>query len=452
MIQVFGYRSNMQITRNIFPSKRLAVTNAGIVGLLCLHSSVFSQNKIGSGKVDEIYQSMCAACHGRQLDNGSAPSLLDDEWIHGDSDEAKARVIREGVDGMGMIGYKAVLSEEEIRSLVIYMREKKLQHEQGDLLEKITPKDGIVSSELTQFGIETVVETKGTLWSVDWMPDGSIIAADKAGRLLLISTDGSISEVGGIPEIWARGQGGLMEVQLHPDYNRNGWIYLAYAKTVSEEAGGLTAIQRGKIRDGKWVEGEMIFDPAIEFHSKAGHHFGVRLVFKDGYLFFGIGDRGARSFAQDLSKPNGKIHRIYDDGRIPEDNPYSEVEGSYPSVWSIGHRNPQGLDLDPRNGNLWETEHGPRGGDESNMIEPGLNYGWPIITYGMNYDGTPITNLTQQEGLEQPKLYWTPSIAVCGIDFYEGDAFPMWKNNLFVGGLASEEVHRLVIEGDDSDS
>lgn len=410
-----------------------------------------AQNRIGSGKVDELYQSMCAACHGKDLHGGSAPSLIDDEWIHGSSDADMARIIRDGVPEMGMIAYSAVLSEEEIRSLVIYMREMKLLNEQQAVLEKTAVRDGVVNSELERFRIETVVEHSGILWSVDWMPDGRMILADKAGDVLIESVAGSgqLNVVKGTPAVWARGQGGLMEVQLHPDYEQNGWVYLAYSKSVSEDAGGLTAIQRGKINENnEWVDAEMIFDPDVKFHSTAGYHFGTRLVFQDGYLFFAIGDRGARDLAQDLGKPNGKVHRIYDDGRIPEDNPWSEVEGSFPSAWSMGHRNPQGLDVDPRNGNLWETEHGPRGGDETNLIEPGLNYGWPVITYGMNYDGSPITDLTEYEGMEQPELYWTPSIAVCGIDFYEGDLFPRWKYNLFVGGLASEEVRRLVIEGE----
>tara|TARA_B110000037_G_scaffold217209_1_gene277788 strand:- start:1605 stop:2210 length:606 start_codon:yes stop_codon:yes gene_type:complete len=150
--------------------------------------------------------------------------------------------------------------------------------------------------------------------------------------------------------------------------------------------------------------------------------------------------------AQDLTRPNGKIHRIHDDGRIPTDNPFVDVPDAYPSIWSYGHRNPQGLDLDPSTGLLWACEHGPRGGDETNLIEAGKNYGWPLITYGMNYNGSPMTDKTHQEGLEQPKHYWTPSIAVCGIDFYEGHNFPQWKNNLFVTGLSAQELQRLVIK------
>ncbi len=150
--------------------------------------------------------------------------------------------------------------------------------------------------------------------------------------------------------------------------------------------------------------------------------------------------------AQELDRPNGKIHRIHDDGRIPEDNPFVDVEGALPSIWSYGHRNPQGLDQHPVTGELWETEHGPRGGDEINLIKPGINHGWPVITYGMNYNGTPMTDKTAQEGMEQPKHYWVPSIGVAGIDFYEGNVFPDWQHDLFVGGLSAQELHRVVIE------
>jgi glucose/arabinose dehydrogenase len=196
------------------------------------------------------------------------------------------------------------------------------------------------------------------------------------------------------------------------------------------------------------VDQEDIFRVPGKFHTSSAVHFGTRFVFQDGYLFFSIGDRGRMHMAQDVTKPNGKIHRIHDDGRIPPDNPFVDQTDAYPSLWSLGNRNPQGLALHPVTGELWETEHGPRGGDEVNLIRRGLNYGWPEITYGMNYNGTPITAETAREGLEQPALHWTPSIAVCGIDFYTGDQFPSWQNHLLVGGLASQELHRLVLDGD----
>ena len=177
-------------------------------------------------------------------------------------------------------------------------------------------------------------------------------------------------------------------------------------------------------------------------------HFGSRFVFDGkGHLFFSIGERGHQDDAQDLSRPNGKVHRIHDDGGVPEDNPLAKRAGAMPTIWSYGHRNPQGLAPHPVTGDLFDAEHGSRGGDELNLVLPGRNYGWPVITYGMNYDGSPITALTAKEGMEQPVVHWTPSIAVCAIDFYTGDRFPRWKNDLLVSSLAAEELRRVVIEG-----
>jgi glucose/arabinose dehydrogenase len=267
---------------------------------------------------------------------------------------------------------------------------------------------------------------------------------ERDGTLRAIRDGRLMPPVEGTPEVWAHGQGGLLEVALHPEYRENGWIYLGYSET-SGGGEGSTAIVRGRIRDNKWVDEESIFHVPPEHHRSSRVHFGTRFVFKDGYLFFSIGDRGNQFTAQDPSSPNGRIHRIHDDGRIPADNPLADQPDAFPSSWTLGNRNAQGLDTHPETGEIWESEHGPRGGDEINLIRPGINYGWPEITYGMNYGGTPITEKTEAPGMEQPKLYWTPSIAVCGIDFYEGELFPEWKNDLFVGGLASNELRRLVI-------
>lgn len=239
-----------------------------------------------------------------------------------------------------------------------------------------------------------------------------------------------------------------MDVAVHPDYEDNGWIYLAFSQKTPGmrlRSTGMTTIVRGRIIDHEWVDEDLIWEAPAETHTSGRVHFGTRIVFQNGYLYFSVGDRGSMNGAQDLSLPNGKIYRIFDDGRIPDDNPFVDREDAIASIWSYGHRNPQGLDFHPVTGELWSTEHGPRGGDELNHIEKGLNYGWPVITYGMNYNGTPITELTEKEGMEQPKIDWTPSIAVCGINFYRGDAFPNWENDLFVTGLASQQLHRVRI-------
>lgn len=423
-----------------------------IVVLLCLLTVTgitSAQNRIGKGEVKELYDQHCASCHGFELEGAQSESFLDDEWIHGSSDAEITKVIRDGVPDTDMPPWKAVLSSQQIRSLVILIREYNLLDDQEELLERVLPKDGVFSSDKHAFSLEKVAEGTGLLWSIDFMPDGSILATQRDGKLWRFKNGKRYGPIADTPQVWQRGQGGLLEVALHPEYKKNQWIYLSYSESTGAKErakpAGMTAIVRGRIKKDRWVDQEEIFHVPGEFHTSAGSHFGSRFVFQDGYLFFSIGDRGRMQMAQDISRPNGKVHRIHDDGRIPKDNPFVNMKDAYPSIWSYGNRNPQGLDKHPLTGRLWETEHGPRGGDEINLIEKGKNYGWPTITYGMNYNGKPLTEKTHAPGMEQPKLYWTPSIAVAGIDFYEGDRFPKWKHDLFVGGLASEELHRIEI-------
>lgn len=241
-----------------------------------------------------------------------------------------------------------------------------------------------------------------------------------------------------------------MEVALHPRYAENGWVYLAFAEGEihEERVQAMTALVRGRIRDGEWVDEEEIWRADRRFYSSSGVHFGSRIAFdRDGYLFFVVGERGGWHEAQDLARPNGKIYRLHDDGRVPDDNPFVGRADAIPGIWSYGHRNPQGLAFDTRTGDLWSTEHGPRGGDEFNRIVRGANYGWPVISYGINYDGTPFTALTEQEGMESPVYHWTPSIAVCGLAYYDGAAFPRWRGDFFTGALAQQEMRRLRVEG-----
>jgi glucose/arabinose dehydrogenase len=418
--------------------------------LLVTTAGLHAQNRIGQGDVKDLYLENCAACHGEDLSGGSGDSLIDDEWKHGASNDEISAVIRKGVPETEMLPWEGTLDDPQIRSLVIFIREQKHLASEGSESNNMRAEDGVFSTDQHSFVLEDLGLGDDILWSIDFLPDGSMLVTQRDG-VLWIFRDGERTAITGTPEVWQHGQGGLLEVSLHPDYEENGWIYLSYSENLGAEErakdAGMTAVVRGKIRDRQWVEEQKLFTTDNSTHSSAGAHYGSRFVFDKGYLYFGIGDRGRMEQAQDLGRPNGKIHRIHDDGRVPEDNPFVGREGAMPSIWSYGHRNPQGLDMDPATGFLWETEHGPRGGDEVNLIEKGKNYGWPLITYGMNYNGTPITDQTHREGLEQPRHYWVPSIAVAGIDFYEGDAFPEWKGRLLVGGMASNELHLLTIEG-----
>lgn len=415
--------------------------------LLAPFLCVSAQNRIGTGAVQSLYEMHCANCHGKDLKGGLGTSLLAGDYKHIGPDLSFLEYVKAGNIEMGMPGYEALLNDLEIRSLEVYIDEMR-QKANAALRNVPQDSDGVYQAAGYKYRVEEITSEVDAPWSIAFIAEDSALVTEKKGVLKFISSAG-IQEITGLPEVWDRGQGGLLEVALHPDYASNGWVYLSYSASsgeLNDKAEGMTKVVRGRIKDLAWVDESLIFEVPPGFHNGAGVHFGSRFVFKDGYLFFGIGDRGAMQQAQDLSRPNGKIHRIHDDGRIPKDNPFVNTPNAYPSIWTYGNRNPQGLELNPWTGDIWESEHGPRGGDEINLIEAGVNYGWPVITYGINYNGKPISGITEKAGMAQPKHYWTPSIAVCGIDFYEGDLFPDWKGDLFVGGLASKELHRLVIK------
>lgn len=410
-------------------------------------SQTFGQNRIGTGEVRDLYQQHCVSCHGEDLRGGTGSSLVDDKWNHGESDEAIARVIREGLPDAGMEAYGEVLSEPEIRAMVIYIREKQAELAMEKPEKGPAPKEKTFTVGKTKFHLEKLAESDDIFWAADKFPDGRLLLTEIGGRLRIYE-DGELSDpIRNTPDVVARGQGGLLEAGIHPDYAENGWIYLGYSHGIEKDGRtqAMTRYVRGRIKDGSWVDEEIIYEAPEKYYLPTSHHFGTRIVFKDGYIYFPIGDRGRKPMAQDLDRPNGKIHRLHEDGKVPEDNPFVEDKDALDSIWSYGHRNPQGLDIDPRSGKIWETEHGPRGGDELNHIRKGVNYGWPEITHGMNYNGTPITDKTHQSGMEQPVTYWVPSLAVCGIDFYEGDVFPEWTGDLFITGLSAQELRRLRI-------
>ncbi|GAB5559989.1 MAG: PQQ-dependent sugar dehydrogenase [Synoicihabitans sp.] len=404
-----------------------------------------------SRQAEKSYQQFCASCHGANLSGGIAPSMLDDEWAHGGTDEAITEQIIKGNPTLGMPGFGEVLTDAEVRGLVVYIREQRAKH---DLTPPPAPKpdrDQIVTTQDHRFRVETVTSEVDDPWGVNWLPDGRMLITEKSGDLRVWQNGQLSAPISGVPDVDALSQAGLFDAVAHPDYDQNGWIYLSFADIQTKLSGSrlsLTKIVRGRIANGEWIDEETIYEGPIEHYRKAGgYHFGSRIVFdREGYLYFSIGDRGAQNQAQDVTLPNGKVHRLFDDGRVPPDNPFVNQAGAVPSIWSFGHRNPQGMDLDPRDGTLWATEHGPRGGDELNLVRPALNFGWPEITYGMNYNGTPITSETAREGMEQPVIHWTPSIAVCGIDFYDADKFPAWQNNLLVSALADRNLRRVVIE------
>lgn len=247
-----------------------------------------------------------------------------------------------------------------------------------------------------------------------------------------------------VPTVLGKGDGGLLDILVHPNYGTNGWIYFSY--TTGDTNSNTMVVDRAKLDGLKLVQRERLFT-ALPFYKKPLHH-GTRLVLNDGFLFFGMGEKtDLADSAQTLSNHLGKILRVHEDGRIPADNPYVNVRNAMPEIWSYGHRNPNGLTLHPTTGELWEHEHGPKGGDEINIIKPKLNYGWPVITFGVNYDDTPVNaGISEKEGMEQPIYYYKPSIAPSGMQFYTSDAIPNWKGNLFIGSMVLTHLNRLVID------
>ncbi|MBC8010810.1 MAG: PQQ-dependent sugar dehydrogenase [Burkholderiales bacterium] len=407
----------------------------------------------------KLYAQFCASCHGEKLDGGLGGSLVDGVWKHGDGgDEHLARMITAGLPQLGMPGFGETLDAPRVRGLVVFMRERATRAEESRTTPaKPDSANTVVRSRAANFRVENVIDKDlGVPWSLGFLPgDEGVLIAQRDGKLRLARGGKLLPEpIAGTPRVWAEGQGGLMVVQAHPDYAKpgNGWIYLAFSDPGEREGEAMTAVVRGRIRDGRWTDEQQIYRAPRELYRRAGVHFGTRLVFDQGYLFFGIGDRGAQTQAQELGRPNGKMHRVHDDGRVPTDNPFAGNPDALPTIWSFGHRNPQGIVARPGTTGatlqIWETEHGPRGGDELNLIKRGANFGWPLITHGMNYNGTPLTAETARDGLEQPAVHWTPSIAVCGLDFYSGERFPAWKGNLLVGALGKQELRRVVLEGD----
>ncbi|MCB0630139.1 MAG: PQQ-dependent sugar dehydrogenase, partial [Lewinella sp.] len=291
----------------------------------------------------------------------------------------------------------------------------------------------IVTPGKADYTYETVVPDMISPWGMVFLPDGSMLITERGGDLILFK-NGKKTLIENPPKVWVRGQGGLLDLELHPDYKRNGWIYISYSSPEGG-SGGNTAIMRAKLSGNKLTDQQVLYKASP--NSGAGQHFGSRLEFdRDGYLYFSVGDRFNRDVnPQDITRDCGKIYRIHDDGRIPADNPFAREAGAKKAIYSYGHRNPQGLAMHPETGRIWETEHGPRGGDEINIIAPGKNYGWPKITYGINYNGTKITDKTAMPGMEQPFHYWVPSIAPSGMTFVTSDRYPDWKGNLLVGSL-----------------
>ena len=302
----------------------------------------------------------------------------------------------------------------------------------------------IETPDQTKYATELIVDGIDIPWGMDFINETEFLVTDKKGILYHVK-NGVKTEVSGLPKVYVRGQGGLLDVALHPNFKSNKIVYLAISVNLEGDEGGNTAIYSGTFEKFKINNMKLLYKAVP--NTKKGQHFGSRIVFDDkGHLFFGVGDRGNRDVnPQDIKNDGGKIYRLNLDGSIPDDNPFVNKQGAKKAVYSYGNRNPQGLIFHPITGELWEHEHGPKGGDEINIIEKGKNYGWPVITYGINYSGTSITDKREMPGMEQPLYYWVPSIAPSGMAFSTSDIYKDWKGDLFVGSLKFKYLERLVI-------
>ena len=302
-------------------------------------------------------------------------------------------------------------------------------------------------SDEHSFRVVKVVEGFEQPWSLAFLPDGRMLVTEKAGRLRIVS-QGKLDPkpVEGLPEVTVHGQGGLHDVVLHPEFSKNSLIYLAYAARGSDGAGAELA--RGRLAGHRLEDVQVLFRQSPK--GRAGQHFGGRIVFdRQGFVYLTLGDRGEKDRAQRPDDHAGSVIRLHDDGRVPKDNPFNGKQGWKPEKFTLGNRNMQGAAVHPQTGALWTHEHGPQGGDEVNVMSAGANYGWPVITYGVNYGiGTKIGEGTRKEGMAQPLHYWVPSIAPSGMAFYTGDKFARWKGDLFVGALRDQILVRLKLDGE----
>ena len=430
-----------------------------------------------------IFDENCSVCHGENLEGTTLGTpLIGAELIHGDTVADLIRSISGGYAEAGMPPWSQTMEGAKIQGLAIYIAERRVGRKFTDFkvdMPLVLPTDVIVS-ERHSFRIETVASGLDPLpYSIAPLEDGRILLTEKKLGLSIISPTGEQSElIQGTPKAYDDsfaipvvelevGLGWMMDVAVHPDYADNGWVYLHFGdrcslcNRASRESGNavsMNAVVRGRIEDGAWVDEETIWRADIETYTEMPDMAaGGRITFDgEGYLFISVGMKGTSNYMgiQDLSLPYGKIHRLHDDGRIPFDNPFIDVPGAQKTMWSYGHRSPQGLEFNLHTGQLWGTEMGPRGGDELNLLLPGRNFGWPLYSKGLNYDGTPVAYGKELgiefelEDIEQPVLDWTPSPAISSFIFYEGEAFPEWQHNVIVGTLKATELYRVVLDGD----
>ena len=417
----------------------------------------------GLNDAPQTFAANCASCHGNDLAGGRGPSLFAPNLLAENSDEALRQVILSGVSGSDMPAFKNRLDDAQIGRLLAFLR-----IHSGELASHPPavpdPTNRVIKSEKETFRIDVVASGIDTPWGESFLPDGRLLVTERGGHIRIVDAKGKLEAVAvkGTPIAWVRQDGGYFDIAVDPD-DRSGspWIYLSYSEVLPGYSGTLppagplrngaslppamTRIVRAHINaNGEWVDQQDIFKAPDTLYTPSVIHYGSRFLFDHrGHVFFTLGDRGDMTNAQRLNSPLGKIHRINVDGSIPADNPFVHTPGALPSIWSYGHRNPEGLSIDSVTGILWESEHGPTGGDEINTIEKGHNYGWGVVSMGLQ----PGITRQHQEGMDDPIIYYSPSIGPSGITFNTGSRYSGWKDNLFLGALIGQKLFRYEIDG-----
>lgn len=389
------------------------------------------------------YQILCGGCHGEKMN-----AFVDRRWKHGNTREDLFKGIKHGYPDEGMPAFDSAFNDQQIYELADYILTgiKNVSRYTGD----DRPVSNIFKTENLTIRLDTVMKGLDVPWGMAFLPGGEMLITDRNGKIYYRRKNGSFALVTGGPQVVSAGQGGLLDVALDPDFKKNRFVYFSYSKEKPDDKKlATTAILKAKFDNGRLSQQKDIF--IAEPYSATRHHYGSRMQFdKQGFLYFSVGERGNEKQNPQQLKGNdlGKMHRIKSDGSIPADNPFINTSGARKSIFSFGHRNPQGLAMDQKTGKIWVNEHGPRGGDEINIIEPAKNYGWPEITYGINYNGRPMApgTKTALPGMEQPFHQWTPSIGPSGMAFVTGRKYKGWEGNIMSGSLRFRYLNRTVIE------
>jgi glucose/arabinose dehydrogenase len=427
-------------TTSLFPVTTAATDSDKVAPVIDTKNQVVFGDTV---KAALNYKNFCSGCHGDKMD-----AFVDRVWKHGTSKNDLFKAIKVGYEDEGMPGFDTAFTDQEITDLSEYMLTG-IQRFKQYQFQDATVKENYFPSENINLKLDTVVKGLKSVWGMAFLPHNEMLITEKGGKLFRITKKREMKEVKGVPEVLSDGQGGLLDVVLHPGFKKNKLVYLSYSATKKEEGVvvATTAILCAKLNGDQLTDQKIIFEAFP--YSRTKHHYGSRMVFSnDGYLFFSVGERGnEKENPQTLTNDLGKIHRINDNGSIPADNPFVNTPGARTSIYSYGHRNPQGLVVHPKTGEIWSHEHGPRGGDEINLVKKAANYGWPAITYGINYNGKIISKLTEQPGMEQPLKYWIPSIGPSGMAFVTGKKYKAWDGQLLSGSLRFKYLNLSYLNG-----